>query len=645
MSEAIESSIRVISFNGKKTEWEAFEERFLAKAARKGYKAVLLGEIPVHKKDEMIDETEDGKKKKRAKEMNEIAYTELILSMDPKKSAGKVAFKLVKGTKTEEFPDGNAKIAWERLIKKYRPSSAPTMVNLEKTFRQSKLGKGQDPDNWITYLEDIRTRLESMGSIITENQLLIHILNNLTSDYEMQVLLMEKRVGDKTNPLTLEELRDELNLKYERMNRKKREEDVDTEEEEQAMIANSGQGKSKERKSGQSAHKADKEQWCMVTMQSKRKCYNCGKYGHIGVNCPERQSRQGGQGRGFHHGGQGDGRGRFGGRGRKICNYCKKGGHIEANCWKKQEDQANAVMGEETEFDMVMTCMDVHEYPLECIFNDKLSVEEVTEGMNEIYEVSNNYKHPYNVKHNDSLNITNMVADSFNTHTKSSIQDESILSNLNDCATKKENENILMVTTEDQVPINETSLLSKENDQQIGNNTWLGDTGASTHYVKSDEGMFDVKLIDEPVKVGNGKSMRATKVGSLKMTVLQANGDTKNITLENVKYVPELWVNLFSITQALKKGMKIANDGIKIQLRKGDFMMEFDLIIATKTGYIIAVNMVPRIENHVAQAALDPGHRISLNKAHRLLGHIGEDAMRTTAKVYGWFFVWKTCQM
>ena len=211
-----------------------------------------------------------------------------------------------------------------------------------------------------------------------------------------------------------------------------------------------------------------------------------------------------------------------------------------------------------------------------------------------------------------------------------------LLSNMNDCATKEGNENILMVTTEDQVQINETSLLSKENDQQIGNNTWLGDTGASTHYVKSDEGMFDVKLIDEPVKVGNGKSMRATKVGSLKMTVLQANGDTKNITLENVKYVPELWVNLFSITQALKKGMKIANDGIKIQLRKGDFMMEFDLIIATKTGYIIAVNMVPRIENHVAQAALDPGHRISLNKAHRLLGHIGEDAMRTTAKVYGW---------
>jgi hypothetical protein len=42
-------------------------------------------------------ESEEGKKLTIAADMNEIAYTELILSIDDKKSNGKVAFNLEKG--------------------------------------------------------------------------------------------------------------------------------------------------------------------------------------------------------------------------------------------------------------------------------------------------------------------------------------------------------------------------------------------------------------------------------------------------------------------------------------------------------------------------------------------------------------------
>jgi hypothetical protein len=59
-----------------------------------------------------------------------------------------------------------------------------------------------------------------MGSSISENQFMIHILNNLTSDYELQLALMERRVGDVEKPLTIEEIRGELSLRYERMNMK-----------------------------------------------------------------------------------------------------------------------------------------------------------------------------------------------------------------------------------------------------------------------------------------------------------------------------------------------------------------------------------------------------------------------------------------
>jgi hypothetical protein len=93
-------------------------------------------------------------------------------------------------------------------------------VKLEKQFRELSLKKGQDPEIWITELEELRVRLEAMGSSISENQFMIHILNNLTSDYELQLALIERIVGDDEKPLTIEEIRGELSLRYERMNMK-----------------------------------------------------------------------------------------------------------------------------------------------------------------------------------------------------------------------------------------------------------------------------------------------------------------------------------------------------------------------------------------------------------------------------------------
>jgi hypothetical protein len=42
--------------------------------------------------------------------------------------------------------------------------------------------------------------------------------------------------------------------------------------------------------------------------------------------------------------------------------------------------------------------------------------------------------------------------------------------------------------------------------------------------------MFNVKDIPETITVGNGNSMTATKVGSLKRRVVQLNGSTLDIT-------------------------------------------------------------------------------------------------------------------
>jgi hypothetical protein len=84
----------------------------------------LLGKFSIPKVDEDIDETSDiGKKKSIIIKLNEIAYTELILSIDLKTSSGKVAFNITRGCKTKDYPDGNCLIAWEILKNKYEPVS------------------------------------------------------------------------------------------------------------------------------------------------------------------------------------------------------------------------------------------------------------------------------------------------------------------------------------------------------------------------------------------------------------------------------------------------------------------------------------------------------------------------------------------
>jgi hypothetical protein len=115
----------------------------------------LLGKVKVPRTDEDYDmESEEGKKLTIAADMNKLAYTELILSIDDKTSSGKVAFNLVKGFKNKDYADGNASMDWERLKNKFEPSSAPSLVKLEKQFRQCSLKKGQDPDIWIIEHED-----------------------------------------------------------------------------------------------------------------------------------------------------------------------------------------------------------------------------------------------------------------------------------------------------------------------------------------------------------------------------------------------------------------------------------------------------------------------------------------------------------
>ena len=92
-----DKAIRVISFSGKQVNWTMWEAKFLAKANTKGYKKILLGmEVSPKDNEEFDESTPEGREKKRMREANESAYTDLILSIDGTNANGRVAFNLVR---------------------------------------------------------------------------------------------------------------------------------------------------------------------------------------------------------------------------------------------------------------------------------------------------------------------------------------------------------------------------------------------------------------------------------------------------------------------------------------------------------------------------------------------------------------------
>jgi hypothetical protein len=59
---------------------------------------------------------------------------------------------------------------------------------------------------------------------------------------------------------------------------------------------------------------------------------------------------------------------------------------------------------------------------------------------------------------------------------------------------------------------------------------WICDSEAYGRYCKSDKGLFEVKDINGKIILGNGESVKTTKIGNLKCHVTQLNNSSVNVT-------------------------------------------------------------------------------------------------------------------
>ena len=150
-------TIRALEFNEKASNWDAWNEKLGAKAKKRGYNKLLLGNETVPTQSDYNQAVTDSDTVTiKLVHLNEEAYKDLVLSINTTTKQGRVAFSLVKNSKTTQYPEGNCKLAWDRLTTKYVPRTAPSLLKLKKKIANSILEDlDKNPDESITELEGL----------------------------------------------------------------------------------------------------------------------------------------------------------------------------------------------------------------------------------------------------------------------------------------------------------------------------------------------------------------------------------------------------------------------------------------------------------------------------------------------------------
>jgi hypothetical protein len=163
-------------------------------------------------------------------------------------------------------------------------------------------------------------------------------------------------------------------------------------------------------------------------------------------------------------------------------------------------------------------------------------------------------------------------------------------------------------------------------------------------------GMNNVKKAkgNDAITMGNGKSEDATVIGNIDGKLSDKNGNTLNdAKISDVNHLPKGKHNLFSISKLQNDGWTLGGNADAIWPTKGDIEIKFDIKIPTSKGVLYVMYHERKIEN-AAPTTIATGtgpananiiqtpKRMTVKKAHDMLGHINEKAVRKTAIALGW---------
>ena len=287
-------------FKGTVEDWFYWEGLFLSRAQYYGFQTILLGHEKAPRHDESLDlSTEEGQAKKHLRKMNERAYFELTVNMDLKSTSGKLAYRIVKNAKTADLPQGDAREAWIRLCEEFDSDTGAVQMELKRKFYGAQMRSNQNPVQYMTQLQNCQEKLASLGMSISDEELMLQVIDTLPKNYENTQDMLKVEYDRKS--LTLSELKKRLREKFVGLNKRSG-----------AKLISLGD--------------EDKEQEESIALTStasnnKPKCGNCGKFGHTAANCWAPGGGKEGQGPKRNKGFKG------------LCRCCGKYGHKMEDCF------------------------------------------------------------------------------------------------------------------------------------------------------------------------------------------------------------------------------------------------------------------------------------------------------------------------
>jgi transposase InsO family protein len=484
-----------------------------------------------------------------------------------------VAHRLVKMSVSEELPNGDLSLAWKRLEGKYQPKTKTSLVKLKKQYEMARL------DNVSEDPEEWITELEDIQAKIAE-------INPTAAESDENLMIhilanlpteydttVEHLERQIDQGLTLEGLRTELRNKYSKIIARAADESRD----EKLLLTGNGHGK------------------------FKGKCNNCGKTGHKAANCWHRD----GNSRPSTGNSEKSGKStkRFTGK----CHFCGKTGHRVADCWKKQQQdqQQKNTSNNETanvaeEGELVMTAF------------ERAAIIHDNEPERKLFWAD------WNEEDSDDDSLT-MVFDPCEEQMDDNIDEE------------------CFVAAEEIEPDVNLLIKSKKTNDVITRDTFIGDTGATSHMTGDDSQMYNVKEIKQEISFGDKRTITAVKRGDIRVRALKSDGTmSPPITLSDVLYAPGLKYNLYSLTKVV--GMNFTLRGVKscLIVENGNFKLIFNKTLHHGSGILFAVDLVRCKAEDVSAIAMQKGNKIDYTKLHEQLGHQSEDIVRATAKELDW---------